>query len=299
MSELTSESPMTCDPIVITGATGTIGRALLAELAARGCRPKALVRPGSGASAAPFAEVVAADLERPDTVRSALAGASQLFLLTPFHPHQDDLQRGIVDAARQAGVEHIVKLSALGADPGARTMIHRQHGRAEQAIAESGMAYTLLRPNAFMQNAMQWLATIEKLDAIVVPAASARVSMIDARDVAAVAARALTEPRLRNSAYDLTGPEALGYADVAGYLSSVCGRTIRHLDLAPADAAKAMRAAGMPDWAVRARLELYSTYRAGEAERVSSAVPRLTGRPARRFGDFAEELADRLRRVPI
>jgi uncharacterized protein YbjT (DUF2867 family) len=285
--------------IVITGATGTVGRALLADLAHRGYRPKALVRPGSGAVAEPFADVVAVDLTQPDTVRDALAGARQLFLLTPLHPRQDRLQRGVIDAARSAGVAHVVKLSALGADPVARTLIQRQHGRADAALIESGMEYTLLRPNAFMQNAMQWLATIEKLDAIVMPAGDARVSMIDARDVAAVAAKALTEPGLERAVLDLTGPEALSYAELAGCLSDVCGRPIRHLDLEPTEAASAMRAAGMPDWAVQARLELYATYRAGEAEPVTTTVSDLIGRPARRFVSFAAELCARLRHAPV
>jgi uncharacterized protein YbjT (DUF2867 family) len=284
--------------IVLTGATGTIGRALLANLAHRGYRPKALVRLGSSAAIEPFADVVPVDLEQPETLRDALTGARELFLLTPLHPRQDELQCGVIDAALDAGVTHVVKLSALGADPTAGTLIQRQHGRAEAALAESGMEYTLLRPNAFMQNAIQWLATIEKLNAVVVPAGDARVSMIDARDVAAVAAKALTEPGLEHAVLDLTGPEALSYAEAAACLTHLCGRPIRHLNLAPEDAASAMRMAGMPDWAVRARLELYATYRAGEAERVTTTVSDLIGRPARRFISFAAELCARLGRVP-
>ncbi len=282
--------------IAATGATGTVGSALLEELAARGWRPLALVRPGSAAAAATLpADVVEADLERPDSVGKALGGVTRLFLLTPLHPHQDILQGEIIEAARRAHVAHVVKLSALDAGPDAATEIQRQHGRAERALVESGMTYTLLRPNAFMQNAFQWRAMIARRQAIVLPVGNARVSMIDARDVAAVAARALTDPGLDNATYELTGPEALSYPEIADCLSEAAGRPIRHLDLTPSDAAQAMRAAGMPDWAVRARLELYATYRAGEAERVTDTVAALTGQRPRRFATFAATLASALR----
>lgn len=282
--------------IALTGATGTVGRAVIAELAARGVRPLAIVRAAESAAAlAGAADTVLADLDRPERLEHDLAGTRRLFMLTPLHPRQDALQRRIVDAAGRAGVAHVVKLSALGADPDARVAIHRQHGRGDAHLIASGMGYTCLRPNAFMQNAVQWQGSIARTGAITLPAGDARVSMIDVRDIAAVAARVLTAPELSNQVHELTGPEALSYAEVADCLSHAAGRTIRHRDVAPDEARRAMLSAGMPAWAVDARLELYATYRAGAAQRTTTTVAELTGRPPRRFADFAAEFGPGLR----
>ncbi|MYV57867.1 NmrA family NAD(P)-binding protein [Streptomyces sp. SID3212] len=287
--------------IVLTGATGTVGSALLHALAALGHRPTALVRPGRAAAVADLADPVEVDLEEEGgsggtgALVGALARTRGLFLLSPFHPRQDLWQRRLVDAAADAGVEHVVRLSALGADPESPVLIHRQHGLAERALAERGLPYTVLRPNAFMQNATQWLATIAARDAVVLPAGQARVSMIDVRDIASAAAAVLTGPPGTGAMYDLTGPRALGYATVAAELSAAAGREIRYQAVSPAEAAEVMLGAGVPEWAVRARLQLYETYVAGEAEDVTASVALLTGQAPRDFAALAAELSDRLR----
>ena len=281
--------------IALTGATGTVGRAVIGELAARGVRPRAIVRGTPGATLAGSADIAVADLEHSEHLEQRLVGTRRLLVITPLHPQQGALQRRIIDAAGRAGVAHVVKLSALGADPAARTEIHRQHGLGDAHLIRSGMGYTCLRPNAFMQNAVQWQASIARTDAIALPVGDARVSMIDARDIAAVAAQVLTAPELDNGVHDLTGPEALTYAEVAEHLSRAVGRTIGHRDVRPDEARCAMLSAGMPPWAADARLELYATYRAGAAALTTTTVAELTGRPPRRFADFAAELGRRLR----
>ncbi|WP_158845621.1 NmrA family NAD(P)-binding protein [Saccharothrix deserti] len=275
--------------ITLLGSTGTIGRALLTELVGRGVRVRALVRPGSVLPAG-VAEPVEGDLTRPGTLTTALAGTGSLFLLTPLHPAQDMLQQGIVDAARRAGVRHVVKVSALGADPTSACRVHRQHGIAEQAVAESGIRYTMLRPNAFMQNARQWLPSIAARGELVLPVGDAKVSMVDARDVAAVAAVALTTPPRTDAVLELTGPQALDYPTAADLVGKALGLDVRHVDVDPDTAKAALTAAGMPPWAVEARLELYATYRAGLAATVTDTVERWTGRPARRFADYVGDL---------
>lgn len=283
--------------IALTGAAGTVGRAVIDELVARGVRPLAIVRSaGSAAALAGTADVVLADVERSGWLEHDLVQTRRLFMLTPLHPRQDELQRRIIDAAKRAGVAHVVKLSALGADPDARVAIHRQHGLGDAHLIGSGMGYTCLRPNAFMQNAVQWRASIARTGAIVLPVGDARVSMIDVRDIAAAAAQVLTTPDLSDQVYELTGPEALSYAEVADHLSRATGRTIRHRDVPPGEARRTLLSAGMPEWAVDARLELYATYRAGAAERTTTTVADLTGRPPRRFVDFAAELGPVLQR---
>ncbi|MBT2440133.1 NmrA family NAD(P)-binding protein [Streptomyces sp. ISL-36] len=287
--------------ITVLGGTGNIGRALLSELADLGHRAVALVRPGRGPAVAELAAPVEVEMEAEggeEAFVRALRGRAALFLLTPFHPRQDLIQERLARAAADAGVAHVVKLSALGADPDSPVLVHRQHGLAERTLAELGLAYTSLRPNAFMQNAVQWLPTLASQDAVVLPAGRARVSMVDVRDIAAAAAALLTgppPPGKGGEVYELTGPEALGYADVAAALSAATGREIRYLDVPPARAAEAMRSNGVPEWAVEARLQLYATYVAGEAETVTGAVRELTGREPRSFSAFAAELAPRLK----
>lgn len=283
--------------IAVSGPTGTVGRALVTELAARGAPCRLLVRPGAPRAdrADRPGDMVATDIADSRQLRRALTGVRRLFLLTPFGPDQGNLQVAMIEAAVQAGVEAVVKLSALGAAPDAVALVHRQHGLSDEKLRNSGIEYAVLRPNAFMQNAVQWLPSIDRIDAVPIPAGDARVSMIDARDIAAVAAALLTAPDFPTGTYDLTGPAAVTYADVARELSAVAGRTIRHLDLGPAEAAELMRRAGIPQWAVAARLELYQSYRRGEAQMVTDTVPRFTGSTARGFADYAAELADRLR----
>ncbi|RKT55711.1 NAD(P)H-binding protein [Saccharothrix australiensis] len=283
-------------PVAVLGATGAVGSALLVDLAARGVRPLAVVRPGSGGPSRDVADVVEGDLTRPESLLPALTGARTLLLLTPLHPAQDSLQRAIVEVAKEAGVERVVKVSALGADPAARCSIHRQHGLVEEALAESGLRHTLVRPNGFAQNLRQWLPGITARGAIALPVGDAEVSWVDVRDVAAVAAVALTDPALDGAVLEVTGPRALDYPTVAGYFSRELGREVRFVDVSPEAAFDAMTGAGMPPWAAEARLGLYATYRAGEAALVTTTVEDVVGRPARALTSVVGEL---LGRTPV
>lgn len=282
--------------VLVTGATGTVGSALTAALVSLGHAPRLLFRPGSAVGTPFGAERCEADLDDIGAMRRAFDGVGSLFLLTPLSPGQDRRQISLVEAAVAAGVERIVKVSALGADPSSPVTVHREHGRADRVLSRSGVSHAILRPNAFMQNVLQWRGMIARRGALELPMGQARVSMIDARDIAAVALRALLEPEQVNGVYDLTGPEALSYAEIAAYLSSaVGGDAVRYVEVAPELAADHMRAAGMPLWAVEARLGLYGSIRAGEAELVSSQVRRITGREPRRFPDFLARCGSALR----
>lgn len=276
--------------VAVTGATGTVGRPLVRDLVARGHRPRVILRPGSPEPPPPGTEAVHVDLADSTALATHLAGVERLFLLTPLVPRQDLLQIGMVEAARRAGVQHVVKISALNASPDAPTMIQRQHGVIEEALRASEMTSTSLRPNAFMQNARQWRAEVAARGVVVMPCGDARVSVVDARDVAAAAAM-LTTPEPGDAVHELTGPEALTYTEMARKLSAALGRPVRHLDPSPEDSERAMLAGGAPSWIVRARLELYGTYRRGEAARVTTAVRNLTGREPRHFDTFAGEIA--------
>jgi len=276
--------------VAVTGAAGTVGRPLVRDLVARGHRPRVILRPGSPEPPPPGTEAVHVDLADPAALATHLAGVERLFLLTPLVPRQDLLQIGIVEAARRAGVQHVVKISALNASPDAPTMIQHQHGVVEEALRAAEMTSTSLRPNAFMQNARQWRAEVAARGAVVMPCGDARVSVVDARDVAEAAAVMLTTPEPGDAVHELTGPEALTYTEMARELSAALGRPVRHLDPSPEDLERTMLAGGAPSWLVRARLELYGTYRRGQAARVTTAVRDLTGREPRHFATFAGEI---------
>lgn len=274
--------------ILVTGASGNIGRALLDELAARGAAARAAVH-ARGVSVA-HAEPVPFDFNDRAGMLRALDGVDRLFLLTPFQPDAPALARAAIDAAREAGVRHVVRVSAIGADdpPDAA---RRWHHDAEEYLRASGLAWTVLRPNSFMQNFSGYLAPMIREGVVAVPAGDARVSFVDTRDVAAAAAVALLEPGHERCTYVLTGPESLGYDDVAGVLSQVAGRPVRYLALSDEAAAEGARAAGMPEWLVEVLREMNAAVRSGAQAAVLPDAERVLGRPPRRFADFARDHA--------
>src|SRR5215216_1883836 len=236
--------------ILITGATGTTGREIVAELRRVGAAGvRALVRDPARASFVREAgfETVAGDFERPETLGAALEGVERALLLTPPSPQTFEQQRAFIEAARRAGVRHVVKLSAFGADADAPEGFGRWHGQAEDFLKSSGLAWTMLRPNFFMQNLLGQARQIAATGSIFQPVGDARASFIDARDIAAVAARALTEEGHEEQTYTLTGPEALSYHDVAAKLSEAAGRSVTYVPISSEQFRAGALGAGLPE----------------------------------------------------
>ncbi|HWN71267.1 MAG TPA: SDR family oxidoreductase [Haliangium sp.] len=292
--------------ILITGATGTIGRELVELVSAAGMHVRAMARQPQRAAVHDRArgresliDWVHGDLTAPETLPRALDGVERAFLLSPADPRQAELEEGFIAAARAAGVAHVVKLSARGAALDASFPGGRLHARIERALERSGLAFTHLRPHFFMQNLLRSAAAIRDQGKIFAPMADARISLIDARDVAAVAAAVLREgSRHAGERYELTGPEALSFADIAAHLGAATGRPVTYVDVPPEDARKAMLQRGMPEWLVANILALHADFRTGPWSGVEPAVREVTGRPARSFLDFAREHGDVLRPGP-
>ena len=198
-------------------------------------------------------------------------------------------QLAVVDAARAEGVRHIVKQSSIAADEDTDASIVAAHRRIEEAIEESGMSWTHLRPHWFMQNELGQAGTIAADGVFYAPDVT-QISTIDVADVASVAARVLTSDGHEGKAYVLTGPEVLSYADVADVYSRVLGREVRWQQVSLEDARDSMREAGLPDELAVGFAEIMGRYAEGGVTReVSPAVEELTGRAPRTFEEFLRE----------
>jgi len=276
--------------ILITGASGNVGSEVLKQAAAAGLRIRAAYQSRANAQRAPAGvETVLMDYTQPATVRDALRGVDKVFLVGPPLANVADLEGGVVRECKSAGVRHIVKLSALG---GRQALFPGLHRDSEERIEAADIPYTFLRPNGFMQNVTTYSAgTIKAQNAFYAAQGNGAVSLIDVRDIAAVAVRVLSEDGHEGKAYALTGPEALTNNQVAEKLSRATGRSIRYVDLPPAELKKALLAAGTPEWSADALLDLQRLYREGNASRVDPAVAQITGRPATTFDQFARDYA--------
>jgi uncharacterized protein YbjT (DUF2867 family) len=277
--------------ILVTGATGTTGRYVVQELLAAGARVRALVRKADRASFPDGVEIATGDLADPGTLASSLHGVERLYLLAPFEPRLVELERNVLDAARRAGVRHIVKHSGLGASPDAPFAIGRWHGEAQRQLERSGLPFTHLQPHSFMQNLLGSAKTIAAEGTLYAPMGDARVSLVDVRDIAAVAARVLLEPGHTGRTYVITGPEALTYRELAAKLSAATGRPVRYVDVTPAQAKQSMMAAGTPEWAADAVNELSAWYRSGHGDLVTQVVTEIGCRTPHTFDTFARDHA--------
>jgi uncharacterized protein YbjT (DUF2867 family) len=266
--------------ILLTGVTGTIGCYLVECLADRHGEVRVLAR--SEAKAQPFRgrgfEAFVGDFDQPETLSPALEGVEKLFLLSVADPRQVEMQGRVVEAARRAGVRHLVKLSASCAAPNLPTPIKRWHYETEQQIERSGIPYTFLRPNCFMQNMLKWARGIRERGFFRMPIGDARVSQVDARDIAAVAAAVLTEEGHEGRTYEITGHAALSFEEVAEHFSSVLGRIIGYRRASYDRCRRHMVETGMEEWLADAVTETYRFMARGGAEHVTDTVLRVTGR---------------------
>jgi uncharacterized protein YbjT (DUF2867 family) len=283
--------------ILVIGGRSKVGAALIGELLGRGEQVRALVRAGAPAGhLATAAEVVTGDLADEGSLVTAMAGVEKVFLLSSPHPDAVGWHRNAIDAARRTQVQLLVRSSILGADRESPAEFISAHTTCDRYLEDSGLPYVIVRPNLFLQNIPE--STIPAIDAsgtFYADAGEARISMVDTRDVAAVAALALTEPGYAGAHFEVTGPEALSYTDVAAKLTSVLGRRISYVGASDDAVRQALLGAGLTTWFAGALVGLYQDYRrsgtGGYAAQVTETVQRLTGRPARSLDDLLGEIA--------
>ena len=273
--------------ILVTGATGTVGSEVVRRLLAAGERTRAFVRDADKARErlGEQVEQVVGDLNRPETIGAALAGADRLFLVTTQSSRQPEWERGVIEAATRVGVGRIVKLSVFRADERSPLQIARQHGQAERALEQSGVAFTIVRPVFLMQNLLAMLRD----GAIYTAAADGRVAMVDARDAAAVAATALTKDGHRGRTYTLTGPKALSFDEVANTLSRETGRPTRHVHVSPDKVRAALEGLGVAAWFADDMAKLHGMLAGGYEDLVTDDVRAVTGSPPRDLVQFVRD----------
>ena len=282
--------------ICVTGAGGTVGREVVKQLETAKAPFRAAYFSNEKAEAARARgiDAVILDYNRPESLRVGFQGCDQLFLLGPNVLNQSKLERNAVEAASAAGVRHIVKQSVMGAGEESSSLA-KVHRPVERAIESSGLAWTFLRPNSFMQNVTSFMGeTIKAEGAFYSASGKAKISHVDVRDIAAVAVKALTEPNHEGKAYTLTGPEALTYDELANELSKVLGRSISHINLPPSDLKNGMLAEGMPEEIADRMLDLERYFRDDQASRITDDITQVTGRDPRRFSQYARDVAPSL-----
>lgn len=277
--------------ILVTGATGTIGRHVVRQLRTANADFRIIARsPEKAASTlGEDIQVVQGDLTDDAALTKAMDGVDRLFLLTPSGHQQPDMETRIADVAKRAGVSHIVRVSVLGASPLSPIRINQWHWYCEKYIEKVDIPLTSLRPTFFMQNTLRFAPAIASKGRFYAPADQARISMVDARDIACVAVTSLTQPGHVHRVYDITGPEAITHEDIAQNIAEATGRSVEYVPVTSEVAREAMAASGTPDWMIDDLLTYYDYFRAGHGEVVTPVVERVKGCSAIMFSQFAQD----------
>jgi uncharacterized protein YbjT (DUF2867 family) len=271
--------------ILVTGATGTIGSRVLRKLAEHHESVRAAMH--TKGEVAGSSDVVRMDYNVQETLRAALRDVDKVFFVTPLEENMVEMTERFVEEAGRAGVNHIVKLSVLGATM--HTLLGMMHRESERVIEDSGIAYTFVRPNFFMQNYFGMASTIKTKGEFYAPMADAKISAVDAGDVAAVAVAALLEHDHEGYTYEVTGSEAFTNHDAAKVFSNVLGKKIAFINITDDHAHDAMKGSGLGDWTSKALMELYATARGNHMASISKSVEHATGRKPKTFTDFVRE----------
>lgn len=281
--------------ILVTGATGQIGGETARLLQAEGHAVRALVRDAGSAGAVALAaagvQLVEGDQARPETLAAALAGVEAVLVASSNDEGQVERESNVIAAAAAAGTRRVVKIAALGTVAGSPISILRRHAAIEERLAASGLEWTSLRPGSFMQNFLRYAATVRAAGVFHGCQGDAPVALVDTRDVAAVAARCLADGGHAGKVYELSGPEALTFADAAAALARAAGRPVDYIDLPPAAASQGMIDAGLPAWLADDLVGLAELFKGPLGRQTTTAVADVTGHAPRTFAAFALEHA--------
>ncbi|GAL10289.1 hypothetical protein JCM19233_1266 [Vibrio astriarenae] len=279
--------------ILVLGATGNTGSEVVRQLKEAHASFGIMARNASAAEKLGLEanQVRVSNYDNVQTMTEALAGIKKIYVAMPAHPSNKQWVENIVEAAKAAGVELIVKLSGMGAKADAGSEIIRTHVLTDDIVKASGIAYTIVQPNSFYQNLYGSLPTINAIGQFFLPLAQAKQSVIDIRDVAAVIVTALTQSGHENQTYLISGPEALTFAEQAAILSETSGKKIEYVAVSREAAETGMKEAGLDDWSAEKLAEIMAWFGEGHYTDVTDTVEKVTGKKPRTFRAFAEEFA--------
>jgi len=282
--------------ILITGASGSVGREVVREMLKTGEEFRAMYRSNEEAAKAPAAvKTLIADFSDEASLRKAFEGVERVFLVCSPIQELVELEGNVIEAAKKAGVKQIVLNSALGAGDYDKSF-PSWHRKVEDKLKASGMEFAILRPNGFMQNILAFLApSIRAQGAFFDAMGDAKTSLVDVRDVAAVTAKALTGDGHAGKTYELNGPEAVTQDEIAKRIAEKSGRAVKHVNIPREAHQKAMLDLGMPEWQVKALIELQDYYVSGRAATVDGLIAKILGRPERTLDAFLTENAGEFR----
>ncbi|MEV6480397.1 NAD(P)H-binding protein [Streptomyces sp. NPDC051576] len=276
--------------ILVTGATGNIGSALLKELRECGAGPlRGFTRDAGRAVFPEGVEAVEGDFAEPESLKSAMDGVRSLFLVSRLGPDAD-----VLEAARRAGVEHVVLVSSITVQTHPHLGPAAENLAVERLLKDGGMAWTILRPTQFASNTLMWAGPIRDRGTVRAPYADTALPTIHPADIASVARAALTEPGHQGRTYALTGPEPVTPRQQAEAIAAVLGREVPFAEIGRQEAHALMAAVFGPE-AADAVLDITGGDVNDELLRVRDTVARITGSPARPFRQWAAENADAFR----
>lgn len=282
------------DVILVTGATGRVGGAVVARLAELGAETRVLIRPGNDPTALTGKGVGVAigDFDSPESLPHAVAGVSTALLICPPGRTQTRREAAFVDACVTAGVRRIVKLSMMG-DGAQLPKVIAAHRIGEALVQASGLEWTIVRPTFFLRNFLDFAPSIRAEGRIYAFVGSGKVAPIAVHDVAAICAVVLTTAGHSGEIYEATGPEALDYNQAAQILSRALGRPVAYREIPPDDLAERLHREGYDAWAIDRRLEFDAFIRRGLAERTTDTVRRLARTRPVSFTEFAAHFRER------
>jgi uncharacterized protein YbjT (DUF2867 family) len=279
--------------ILVTGASGSAGGAVLKEVAKNNKPFRAMYRSREDAARVPAdIPAVIADFADKPSLRRALEGIDAVYLVCSPVRELVELESNMVEACRETGVRHVVLNSALGAGDYSKSF-PSWHRKVEEKLKASSLKYTILRPNSFMQNILTYYApSIRTQGAFYAAMGNARTSFIDVRDIAVAATKTLTVPGHAGKTYELNGPEALTYAEVAEKISRASGRKVQYVDIPVEQQKRSMLDQRMPEWLVTALLDLQAYYTGGKGGEVDDVLSNILGRAPATMDQFLAEVAD-------
>jgi len=283
----------TPEKILVIGATGNVGGAVIPNLRASGASIRALVRDETKAQGLKDmgVEVVKGDLDNPETLDDAFSGVDKVFLLTAVGPNEATQAINAIDAAKRVDSPHIVRLSAGKPTSDASPEYTGHHSRVEEELKNSGLPYTIIKPNFLMQNTMLAAQTVISDDAVYLPFSDSKIGMVDVRDIGEAVVKVLTSDGHENKIYRLTGPASISMHDVAADLSQALGKEVNYVAVPLEAAQEAMLSMGMPEWVAKAYTEYFKMYSAGWGDYTTHDIEQLTGHPARSYQTFVQDFA--------